>query len=210
MLEPVLARNDKKAGLFIITVSVLIFLAIAALGRIELKTGFDFDVHIFAKINAVINSAVSLLLIFGLAAVKYKNYRLHKKDHVRRHHIVGPFPHFVYLSPPVCRRYEVWRHGCHSIYLFHHPSASYFSGSHHPSIYFVHRLSRTHRRMDKTQKTCTHNLAGVAVCIYKRRDRLSDDQSVLQLKAELLCRIPEDLLKILHLVVLYFDLFLFK
>ena len=79
MLEPVLARNDKKAGLFIITVSVLIFLAIAALGRIELKTGFDFDVHIFAKINAVINSAVSLLLIFGLAAVKYKNYRLHKK-----------------------------------------------------------------------------------------------------------------------------------
>jgi putative membrane protein len=38
-----------------------------------------FDEHLFAKINAGINSAVSVLLVVGLIAVKSKNYVLHKR-----------------------------------------------------------------------------------------------------------------------------------
>jgi putative membrane protein len=36
-------------------------------------------VHVFAKINAIINSAVSFLLLIGLLAVKSGRYALHKK-----------------------------------------------------------------------------------------------------------------------------------
>jgi putative membrane protein len=38
-----------------------------------------FDVHLFAKANAIINSCVALLLLAGLIAVKNKNYLLHKR-----------------------------------------------------------------------------------------------------------------------------------
>ena len=37
-----------------------------------------FDVHLFAKANALINSVVAVLLIVALIAVKSKNYKLHK------------------------------------------------------------------------------------------------------------------------------------
>jgi putative membrane protein len=46
---------------------------------VQLKVNLGFDVHVFALINAVINSTVSLLLIVGLVAVKQKNFLLHKK-----------------------------------------------------------------------------------------------------------------------------------
>ena len=79
MLEPVLEKNDKRARLLIILVSLIVFLAIVALGRVEIPMGGSFDVHIFAKFNAVINSSVSVLLIAGLVAVKNRRYRLHKR-----------------------------------------------------------------------------------------------------------------------------------
>ena len=44
-----------------------------------MKINLGFDVHIFAKANAVINSTVSVLLIAALVAVKSKNYLLHKR-----------------------------------------------------------------------------------------------------------------------------------
>ena len=39
----------------------------------------NFDEHIFAAINAAINSTVSVLLLLGLIAVKNKKYLLHKR-----------------------------------------------------------------------------------------------------------------------------------
>lgn len=79
MLEPILVKNDRRARIVIIGLSLIVFLAVVALGRIQVPVGSDFDVHIFAKINAVINSGVSLLLLLGLIAVKSRRYVLHKR-----------------------------------------------------------------------------------------------------------------------------------
>src|SRR4030095_12946982 len=53
--------------------------AVVALGKVKLDVQLGFDEHIFAKINAAINSTVSVLLVAGLIAVKSKKYLLHKK-----------------------------------------------------------------------------------------------------------------------------------
>lgn len=81
MLQPVLEKNDRKASILIITVSVIVFAAVTVLGKYNLdgKVDLPFDKHIFALINAVINATVSLLLLAGLIAVKNKNWELHKK-----------------------------------------------------------------------------------------------------------------------------------
>ena len=78
MLTPVLKKNDKKASRVIIIFSLIIFLAIALLSRLNLPVHLGFDVHLFAKANAIINSAVAMLLLAALIAVKTKNYRAHK------------------------------------------------------------------------------------------------------------------------------------
>lgn len=78
MLSPVLKKNDKQARLLILTVSFVVFAAVVILSRVQLKVDLGFNVHVFAAINAVINSCVSLLLIAALVAVKSKNYVAHK------------------------------------------------------------------------------------------------------------------------------------
>lgn len=78
MLAPSIRKNDKKAGILIIILSTVVFLAVAVLSRIEWKVELGFDKHIFATINAFINGTVSVLLLAGLVAVKMKNYGLHK------------------------------------------------------------------------------------------------------------------------------------
>jgi putative membrane protein len=78
MLQPSLQKNDKKANQFIIAVSVIVFLAVTALGRFTVDVQLPFDKHIFALINAIINSCVAVLLIVGIITVKQKNYSLHK------------------------------------------------------------------------------------------------------------------------------------
>lgn len=77
--QPVLQRNDRKAKKTIWVFSIIIFCAVALLGNYKLPVQINFDVHIFAKINAVVNTTVALLLIAALVAVKMKNYQLHKK-----------------------------------------------------------------------------------------------------------------------------------
>lgn len=79
MLQPILVKNDRRARILIIIASVIVFAAVVLLGRVEVPVGGSFDIHIFAKFNAVINSIVSLLLIAGLVAVRMKKYVLHKK-----------------------------------------------------------------------------------------------------------------------------------
>lgn len=79
MLPPLLAKNDRQAKLLIGIVSFVIFTAIVILSRVKLEVNLRFDVHVFALINACINSVVSILLIAGMVAVKKRKFILHKK-----------------------------------------------------------------------------------------------------------------------------------
>ena len=79
MLAAVWKKNDVKARALIIGVSIIVFVAITVLSRVKLDVQLGFDKHLFAKINATINSTVSVLLVVGLIAVKNKNYILHKR-----------------------------------------------------------------------------------------------------------------------------------
>ena len=79
MLTPALKKNDKQARLLIITVSVVVFLAVALLSKFKLTLHLGFDVHVFALFNAVVNSMVTLLLVWAMVAIKNKSYLLHKR-----------------------------------------------------------------------------------------------------------------------------------
>ncbi len=79
MLQPTLTKNDKRAKLLIYTVSFVVFAAVVFLSQFKLKIDLGFDVHVFAKVNAVINSIVAVLLLAGLFTAKQKKYELHKK-----------------------------------------------------------------------------------------------------------------------------------
>ena len=79
MLQPSLAKNDKKAKLLIYTVSFVVFAAVVFLSKFKLDVNLGFNVHVFAKANAVINSMVAILLVAGLFFVKQNRYMLHKK-----------------------------------------------------------------------------------------------------------------------------------
>lgn len=78
MLPAVWKKNDRKARILIFGFSIIVFTAVMMLGRIHMKVDLGFDAHIFATLNAMINSAVALLLIIALIAVKKKNYILHR------------------------------------------------------------------------------------------------------------------------------------
>ena len=78
MLEPVLKKNDKLAYILIGVFSVVVFVVVTFLSKFTLELELPFDKHIFALINAVLNTCVSVLLVAGLVAVKQKNYSLHK------------------------------------------------------------------------------------------------------------------------------------
>lgn len=79
MLQPILQKNDKKAKLLIYTVSFVVFTAVVFLSKFKLEVNLGFNVHVFAKVNAVINSAVAILLLAGLFFAKQKKYELHKR-----------------------------------------------------------------------------------------------------------------------------------
>jgi len=78
MLTPAIKKNDKKAKTFIYAVSIIVFAAVVILGRVKLKLDLPFNPHLFATVSAVINSAVSVLLIAGLVSAKQKKFQLHK------------------------------------------------------------------------------------------------------------------------------------
>ncbi len=78
MLTPSLKRNDAKARVFILTVSVIVFVAVVILSKVQLKVDLPFNVHVFATFNAIINSMVFILLLGGLLAVKKRHLKLHR------------------------------------------------------------------------------------------------------------------------------------
>lgn len=79
MLQATLQKNDIKAKWVIGIFSFVVFAVIVALGKIKLGIKVDFDVHIFATANAIINSLVAVFLVAALMAVKQGKYLLHKK-----------------------------------------------------------------------------------------------------------------------------------
>jgi len=79
MLDPVIAKNDRKAKWLIGIFSFVVFTVIVILGRVKLNINPTFDVHIFARINAIINSFVTALLLAALIAVKMKHYVVHMR-----------------------------------------------------------------------------------------------------------------------------------
>lgn len=78
MLSPVIKKNDQQAKILIGIFSAIVFIAVTFLSKFTLKVELPFDVHIFALINAVINTAVAILLVAGLIAIKKRNFLMHK------------------------------------------------------------------------------------------------------------------------------------
>lgn len=79
MLTAMISRNDKSARLLIGVVSFVVFAAVVVLSRVQWKVNLGFDVHLFARINALINSIVSVLLVAGLVAAKQRKFEVHKR-----------------------------------------------------------------------------------------------------------------------------------
>ncbi|MFT4153373.1 DUF420 domain-containing protein [Parafilimonas sp.] len=79
LLHPAMQKNDKKATWLIIIFSFVVFAAVSFLTKIKINVDLGFNVHIFALANAIINSIIAILLLLALAAVKQKNYVLHKQ-----------------------------------------------------------------------------------------------------------------------------------
>lgn len=78
MLPPVLPKSDRNARIVIFSVSIIIFVAVVILSKFKLDVHLGFDIHVFAKINAVINTLVSVLLIAGLYTAKRRNFIAHR------------------------------------------------------------------------------------------------------------------------------------
>jgi putative membrane protein len=74
-----ITKNDKRARTLIFLVSFVVFAAVVVLGRVKLQVDTGFDVHIFATINAVINSAVAVLLVAGIITAKNRKYDTHRR-----------------------------------------------------------------------------------------------------------------------------------
>ncbi len=77
--QPILEPNDRRAAWIIWVISVIVFLTVAFLAKAKWEVTLSFDPHIFATMNAVINSLVAILLIAGLWAVKKRQFVLHKQ-----------------------------------------------------------------------------------------------------------------------------------
>ena len=79
MLQATFQKNDRKAFWLIGIFSFIVFAVVVALGQVKFNISVNFNVHVFAAINAALNSMVAVLLIGALYAVKTKHYLLHKR-----------------------------------------------------------------------------------------------------------------------------------
>ena len=78
MLAPVFKKNDKTARILILSLSIVVFLAIAVLSRVKIDIDPGFDIHVYALVNAIINSTVSITLVEAYVAVRRKQYIIHR------------------------------------------------------------------------------------------------------------------------------------
>lgn len=67
-----------RAKRWIWVFSAIVFLAVVVLERVQVPTSGTWDVHVFARVNAVINSLVALLLLAGLFTAKSGRWGAHR------------------------------------------------------------------------------------------------------------------------------------
>lgn len=79
LLQPAITKNDKQARILILVFSFVVFGAVSFLTQVKINVDLGFNVHVFALVNAIINSVIAVLLVAALIAVKNKNYLLHKR-----------------------------------------------------------------------------------------------------------------------------------
>lgn len=79
MPAPLLDKNDKTAKWLIGIFSVVVFLLVASLPKLHVKLDLPFNPHVFAQLNAVVNSLVTVCLVTAFVLVRQKNYEGHKK-----------------------------------------------------------------------------------------------------------------------------------
>ena len=72
-------KDDQRANWLVGTLSVVVFATVILLSRVQWKVNLGFDVHLFARINAGINSAVSALLLAGLVTARRKLLGWHQR-----------------------------------------------------------------------------------------------------------------------------------
>jgi putative membrane protein len=73
-----LTKNDRRAKWIIWIFSIFIFIAVTALERVTVNVDLGFDPHVFALINALINSTVAILLVAGLITAKRRRLKSHR------------------------------------------------------------------------------------------------------------------------------------
>jgi putative membrane protein len=155
-----------------------------------------FDVHLFAKANAIINSCVALLLLSGLIAVKGKKYLLHKSimltamslsilflvSYICHHLFAGEARFGDENHDGILSDIEKANAGtARFIYYF-------ILGTHIPlaGIVLPFILFTAYRALigefDKHKKYSTYYLACLVLCSGNGSDCLLDDQPVLYLK----------------------------
>jgi putative membrane protein len=73
-----ITKNDTKARVIIFIFSIIVFIAVTALERVTLQVDLGFNEHLFAEVNAFINTIVAVLLVAGIIMAKKKRYSTHK------------------------------------------------------------------------------------------------------------------------------------
>ncbi|MCB9183233.1 MAG: DUF420 domain-containing protein [Flavobacteriales bacterium] len=76
--RPTLLRPEAGVKRFIGVFSSIVFVAVVVLNRVQVPAPEGMDVHLFARINAVLNSLVSLLLIAGLFTARAGRWVAHR------------------------------------------------------------------------------------------------------------------------------------
>lgn len=76
--KPALAIAEPKARRLIWIFSAVVFLAVVILNRVQISAPTGLDIHVFARINAVLNSLVSVLLIAGLLTARAGKWPAHR------------------------------------------------------------------------------------------------------------------------------------
>lgn len=74
-----ITKNDRRANILIVGFSVIVFIAVTVFERVTLNVDLGFNPHLFASINAIINTVVSVLLIAGIVTAKNKQFVGHRK-----------------------------------------------------------------------------------------------------------------------------------
>lgn len=76
--RPTLLRPEAGVKRLIWIFSAIVFVAVVVLNRVQIPAPDGLDVHLFARINAVLNSLVSLLLIAGLLTARAGRWKAHR------------------------------------------------------------------------------------------------------------------------------------